>query len=151
MATVVRVTIYDSQIAAFFLPGGDTWNWMQRVGFEHMQMAAIEAPSRTNRLRSLHNLALTPVGRNQCRYSVGNYADYAAYVHEGTTGPITSTGWDDGSPAFMAIRPAPSSRFPNGGYLREVSGQTANPWLSRAGNIVLAKYGLKGPTDARWG
>lgn len=150
MPTNVRVTVYDTQVAGLFLPGGDVWGWMRSVGFEHMQMAAIEAPVRTGQLKGLHNLALTPSGRNHVRYSVGNYADYAVYVHEGTTGPITSVGWDDGGPAFLAIRPVPHSWFPNGGFVRSVSGQEANPWIARAGGFVLAKHGLRAPLAASW-
>lgn len=150
MPTNVRVTVYDTQVERLFLPGGDAWDWLMRVGHEHTQMAIIESPSRTGYLRTQHNLSLTPVGRYNVRYSVGNWADYAVYVHEGTTGPIVSTGWDDGSPAFLAIRPMPHSRFPVTKYLRSVSGQEANPWIARAGGIVLAKYGMNSPLAARW-
>ena len=149
MPTVIRVTIYDSVIAALFLPGGQSWAKMEEIGRHHIQLAIAESPSRTNNLRRSHNLALTPVGKNRCRYSVGNYADYAVYVHEGTTGPIVARGWDDGGASFMFIRPFPHSRFPTGARARSVSGQTANPWITRAGSMALARYGFAAP-PARW-
>ena len=123
MPTAVRVSVNDSAVAMeLSTPPGENWKFMQKLGTEHAWQAAIRAPSRTTNLKRSHNLALTPVGSTGVRASVGNYADYARYVHEGTYGPITSPGWDDGSPAFMAIRPAPHSFFPGGGFRRMVAG-----------------------------
>lgn len=134
--TVTRVTIYDRNLDRLFLPGGDAWDWMERVGREHVSMAIIEAPKRTMNLARQHNLALTPYRRG-VRYSVGNYADYAEYVHGGTIGPILPHGGDWLGPL------APWGVYP-GGYIREASGQRANPWIERAADIVLAKYGYAG-------
>lgn len=136
VGTVTRVTIYDRNLDLLFLPGGDAWKWMEEVGREHLAMALIEAPRRTGALASQHNLALTPYKRG-VRYSVGNYADYAKFVHDGTIGPIVATGGGFLGPL------TPWGPFP-GGYIREASGQTANPWIENAAKIVLAKYGYTG-------
>lgn len=144
MATVVRVTIYDRNIDRLFLPGGDVWDWMRDVGAEHLRMALVEVPRRSGSLASKHNLALTPYGKRGVRYSVGNYADHAYWVHEGTTGPITTGGgfWDDGRRAFLGPMAPWMGR--NTLFATSVSGQEANPWIARAGDIVLAKYGYTG-------
>lgn len=152
MPTAVRVTIKDSAVTMeLSSPAGDNWAFMRKIGQEHAWQAALRAPSRTSNLKRSHNLALTPRGTTGVQASVGNYADYARYVHEGTQGPITAHGWDDGSPAFMAIRPAPHSWFPGGGFARSVAGQTANPWIAEAAEDVYPKYGFKGPFVASWG
>lgn len=134
--TVTRVTIYDRNLDRLFLPGGDAWDWMERVGREHISMAIIEAPRRSGNLARQHNLALTPYRRG-VRYSVGNYAEYAEYVHGGTFGPIVALGG-----GFMG--PLSPWGVHGTAYVREVSGQTANPWIARAADIVLAKYGYTG-------
>lgn len=134
--TVTRVTIYDRNLDLLFLPGGDAWNWMERVGRQHLAMALIEVPRRTGGLAAQHNLALTPYKRG-VRYTVGNYADHSEYVHQGTIGPIVATGG-----GFMGPL-APWGPYP-GGYIPKASGQSANPWIARAADIALAKYGYVG-------
>jgi len=146
MATTVRVTIYDANIQALFVDGpqGDVWNWMERVGRRHLGAALVEVPRRSGFLASQHNLALTPYKRFGVRYSVGNYADYANYVHGGTTGPIMAGNgfWDDGRRAMMGPMAAWMGR--NALYAHTVNGQAANPWIARAADIALAPYGFTG-------
>lgn len=142
--TVTRVTIYDVNVDSLFQEGGDAWEWMRRVGTEHLMMALIEVPRRSGELARQHNLALTPVGKRHVRYTVGNYAEYAEYVHGGTTGPIMAGNgfWDDGRPAYMGPMAPWMDRTTL--YARSVSGQEANPWIANAADTVLAKYGYKG-------
>lgn len=141
--TVTRVTIYDRNLDLLFLPGGDAWDWLERVGREHLAMALVEVPRRSGRLAASHNLALTPYRRG-VRYSVGNYAEHAEWVHSGTTGPITTGDgfWEDGKRAFMG------PMTPWGGHSTVwapvVSGQKANPWIANAATYALAKYGYRG-------
>ncbi len=147
MPTTVRVTIKDSSVAMeLSSPAGDNWSFLQKIGQEHAWQAAIKAPSRTANLKRSHNLALTPRGSTGVQASVGNYADYARYVHEGTNGPIFPMGGDN-----LWIRPFPHSRFPRGGRAKSVAGQTANPWIAKAAEDVYPKYGFKGPFIATWG
>lgn len=139
--TVARVTIYDANIDRVFLPGGDVWGFMQSLGFRHMSIALMEAPRRTGFLAAQHNLALTPYKKRGVRYSVGNYALYSDFVHNGTTGPITAGNgwWEDGRRAMMGpMPPSPRGAVP---YQHSVSGQTANPWMARAADIALAQFG----------
>lgn len=144
MPTRVRVTIYDANIDGMFLPGGDTWNWMERVGREHLAMALVEVPRRSNVLASSHNLALTPYKRRGVRYSVGNYAEHALWVHEGTTGPITTGGgfWESGKRTYLGPMAPWMGRSTV--WAPSVSGQEANPWIANAADYVLAKYGFSG-------
>lgn len=144
MPTTARVTIYDANIDRLFLGGGDVWDAMERIGREHLGMALIEAPVRTGELRSLHNLALTPYKKRGVRYTVGNYAEHALFVHGGTR-PIITAGngfWDDGRIAFLGPMAPWMGR--DALYAPWVSGQEANPWIARAADIVLAKYGYTG-------
>lgn len=138
MPTKVRVTVYESAIAAEFLPGGQAWNQMTLIGSDVAQVAIRTAPSRTGNLRRQHNVAVTPVGKYQCRFSVGNYADYADYVHGGTTGPIMPHG------DKLWIRAAPYSRYPHGAVRFSVAGQKANPWIRDAAEAVGPRWGFTG-------
>lgn len=153
--TVGRITIDDLAVTRLTsTPGGDVWKFMQSFGTQATFAAVLKAPSRTGKLKGSHNLALTPRGTDGVRASVGNYADYTLFVHEGTTGPITANGWDDGSPAFLAIRPFPASRFGQLAYRRSVAGQTANPWMREAVEDTARRYGFNGSLSlsaASWG
>jgi hypothetical protein len=136
--TRTRVTIYPPAVESLFLGGGDVWNWMERVGRVNTMEAIREAPRRSGYLASQHNLALTPARQYVVRYSVGNYADYAPYVRDGTTGPIQAGFWDDGKHAYLG--PMAPWNGHNTLYAFQVSGQTANDWLSRARALTLARY-----------
>jgi hypothetical protein len=144
IGTRTRVTIYDANIDRIFLPGGDVWGFMEMLGRMHLSMALIEVPRRTGFLASQHNLAVTPYKKRGVRYSVGNYADHSEYVHQGTTGPIAAGNgwWDDGRPAMMGPMPPHMGR--NAVYQQFVAGQTANPWIARSADIVLARFGYTG-------
>lgn len=145
MPTFVTYSVDDIQIGRLFLPGpGETgWNWMERAGREQMWETLQVVPRRTHALASSLNLALTPNGPLNVRYSIGTYSPYAEYVIFGTTGPIYgSGGWtDDDGNKWMLIRPYPHSWFMYPVGLSEVSGQTANNFLARAGRTMLNKYG----------
>lgn len=143
--TRARVTIDDNAVTRMTsTPSGDVWQFMQRFGTQATWMSVLKAPVRSGKLKASHNLALTPRGRDGTRASIGNYADHTVFVHEGTTGPITASGWDDGSPAFLAIRPFPASHFGQRTYLRSVAGQKANPWMREAVEDVARSYGFGG-------
>lgn len=136
------VTIYESRIAGLFSPGAAGDAFMRRFLGDTSSYARALAPRRTSELANSHR-TLGPVrrGRYGLRGQVVNTADYAAFVHNGTTGPITSTrpnGW---------MRLPPSGRAavldgPNAGpvYRRSVRGQRANPWLDRAGTLTARRY-----------
>ncbi len=141
--TNVRVTINDTEISSLFVPGGDGWDWMERVGREQLFLTLMQTPVRTGSLKASFNLALTPNGRNNVRYTVGSYSDHAIYVVLGTTSPIYADGLivtKEGYP-LMWIRAAPHSWNPNPRWARFVRGQTANDFMGRAADEILAKYG----------
>lgn len=144
MAEPVRVTIYDSRVDSLFLPGGDVWGWMGGVGAEHLQAAYMFAPRRSGHLASQHYpvAIITPYKKRGVRYTIRNDADYALFVHEGTTGPIVADYWDDGTQSFLGPM-APWGGFSTP-FARSVSGQRANPWINKAGEFVLAQYGITG-------
>lgn len=141
MPTTTRVTIYDTQVDRIFLPGGDVWDYMREVGDEHYRWASIYAPTRTYFLLSqMAGPFVMPYnGRRGVRYSVGNYAPYANFVHGGTTGPIYGKTELEGlEGTWLWVRPMPYSWYPAGGWFGWVDGQTANPWIRRAWDTVAA-------------
>lgn len=147
MPTAVRVSVNDSAVAMeLSTPPGENWKYLQKLGTEHAWRAAIAAPIRSGTIKRSHNLALTPVGSTGVRASVGNYADHALYVHEGTTGPIFATGGGN-----LWLRPSPASWFPRGGQAKSVRGQEANPWIAKAAEDVYTQHGFHGPFIASWG
>ena len=153
MPTLVKVTVDDEDIARIFMPGGDAWNWMERVGREQMEYTLAGTPVRTGELRKSMNLALTPNGKNNVRYSVGSYSEHAEYVIFGTTPPIYGDGNFMSKPRrlpngrmsvsvpLLWIRPAPHSWFAFPFQIRFVDGQMANDFMGRAGTIIYSKYG----------
>lgn len=142
VGTRTRVTIYPPAVESLFLEGGDVWNWMERVGRANLMEALWQVPRRSGFLASQHNLALTPAGQYRTRYSVGNYADYAPYVRDGTTGPIQAGNgfWDDGTRAMMG--PMAPWMGHTTVWAHSVRGQEANDWLGRSRDITLARYVL---------
>ena len=154
MPTKARVTIYDTALDAMFAPGGDVWGWLiNEVSRAHLAAALAEVPKRSGELARQHNVSVTPYRRG-LRYSLGNYADYAAFVHYGTDGPIVANGtrtvqrrWGAYDPHERANRLLvlpPGGGYPHKIWTREVRGQAANPWIERAAEIALGKYGYRG-------
>lgn len=137
MAAPVRVTIYDNAVDRLFLPGGDVWHTMGLIGNEHLSAAIAFAPRRSGHLAASHYpvAILTPYQRRGVRYTIRNDADYALYVHGGTTGPIRGDmglGWMRVPEYRGSARKVP---------MLEVSGQAANPWIERAALYALAPWG----------
>lgn len=147
MGTEVWVTIEDTQIGRLFLPGpGETgWNWMERAGREQMYETLRRVPRRTHALAGSLNLALTPNGPLNVRYSIGSYSDYAVYVIFGTkqVAPIYPKGnWtDEDGNKWLLIRPMPHSWYIYPVGVAFVDGQVANDFLSAAADHMLGKYG----------
>lgn len=137
--STIRVKVYDTRIESLFLPGGDAWELDKRITSRTRSLAIATAPSRTGVLKSSHYSNVVKPQPLMCLGYVGNRAEHAGFVHGGTTGPIRA-----GSTRYLAIRPAPKSWFPHVFLLREVSGQSANPWIKRAQEQVLLAEGLYG-------
>jgi len=161
MGTLVRVTVNDTNINRLFLPGGDGWSWMQKVGQEQMFITLEQTPVRSGELRRSLNLALTPNGRNNVRYTVGSYSETAIYVIFGTKNPIYGSGsymkkstrlrkgqigYQRGvktmsiAHPLMMVRPQPHSWFDRPTPMRFVDGQMANDFMGRAGQIIYNRY-----------
>lgn len=134
-----RVTVNSAALDRLFLPGGDVWVWSRDVGREVMFQAIATAPGRTGLLRSLHGMNQQPGGPRAVRFTVYNDAEYAKFVHNGTTGPITSTR----PGGFLLVRPSPYSFFGRFTPLPFVSGQNAQPWLANATEDVMARHGIR--------
>lgn len=132
---VVRVTVYDTQVTGLFMPGGDAWKFMGLAGTEHLNAAIAFAPSRSGHLKSSHYPVpiLTPYKKLGTRYTIRNDADYAEFVHRGTTGPIMAYG------SYLWVPQRRGSAWPRW-QARWVAGQKANPWIERAFDHAVAPY-----------
>jgi hypothetical protein len=154
MGTLVRVTINDEEIARLFLPPQSAWRWMEKVGREQYDLTVAGAPVRTGDLKRSFNLAVTPNGKYQARYTVGSYSPHATYVIFGTTPPIYGSGNFMSRPRrikggkgkmstpvpMMRIRAAPHSWFLHPVNLRFVDGQMANDFMGRAADVIIGRY-----------
>jgi hypothetical protein len=128
----VRVSVNTTALASMYLPAGDVWDWARKVALD-MEIEAIAiAPFRTGALKLKHGTTTTPIGRYQVRATVHNDADYAAFVHDGTS-TIR---------ANMIVRPFPHSYYPRPWFRDQVRGQPPQPWLDEAKRTVLFRYGL---------
>lgn len=130
-----RVEVYYRELnRATVGRGGPGGRWIYRLSTQMLDASKAAAPVRDGGLRRAHRLTRER-GSNQWvqRLRVSNTAEHSVWVHDGTTGPIRR---DDGG--LMTLPPG-------GGYprirTREVSGQTANPWLERACSAVAMRYG----------
>lgn len=142
---IAKVQVYNPAIQSLFRPGGEVREEAKKIQSEVLARARIRAPKRTGKLANSHAKG-GPIdtGLYGVRASVGNVARYAEYVHGGTYGPIRSRRPVDrrGRPPGKMGPAAPYGGFTNR-YFTEVSGQEPNPWLRRAANDVLLRYGVQ--------
>jgi hypothetical protein len=145
-----RVQVYNSQIHAMFLPGGEVNKETTDITTKIKERAVIKANrfSRTGEIARSHRRSVVPSGIYGVRGYVENFSDHALYKHNGTTEgtfiysrrAVDSRGHFGGK---MRLRPG------NGyGYLYRavVSGYhsgKAEPWLLDAANEVLLRYGVR--------
>lgn len=134
-----RVKVFEVDINGLFNPAGG-------VGIEaRKQYTAIKAVAtaiaplghqRANQkhLKTSHRSRYVPKSFTRtARYYVENTADHALFVHQGTTGPIYPRGNKK-----LKLDLASGYSFRN-----SVQGQKANPWIRRAANTVLSRYGVR--------
>lgn len=144
----VRVTVYDTRIAAAFLPGGQVWRNMQRVAATGTAYARAGAPKRSLELmRSISN-TVTPRGRNRAQATLVADAPHARFVVNGTTGPIRARGGTLNvrlAPHSYYSRPTPGVEWRGRpGVLRgQVRGQAANDFMYRALRRAMHTHGLR--------
>lgn len=124
----VRVVVYDSRIQAMSAPGGDVYRYAQGKARTTAATAKAFAPKRTGRLAASIRTDTRTVRQGAVGRVRAN-APYAIYVHEGTTGPITSP---TGRLWVPVARGAWRRR-----WMDSVSGQAANPFLSRALSVAM--------------
>lgn len=137
----VRVSVNDTAIARAFVPGGMVWDNMRRFMLTTLSMGRIEAPVRSGELMRSLGQVLTPSGRNQCRGTLYADADHARYVVGGTRPLITGNMKVRLAPHSYYTRPTSSRGYP-GVLRREVRGQRANDFLTRAVRRALRIHGV---------
>jgi hypothetical protein len=168
---MARVIVYDLAIQGLFDPGESAVEWTKDVIDSILARAEnIEVPRggpTSGRIRQgWRSLARSHKSSGVLRrgpYGAGgsayNDAPHAAWVHNGTTGPILPT-----SGRYLALPVAPGTlvrRANDSGRWRQnraggrpqpvraivlvgsVSGQEANPWLKRAGDAVVGEFRAK--------
>lgn len=119
---------------SMFYPGGSTYRWFQ----SHVRRPALAAarsstPTRTGTMAAL-NYSRMGANKSGLWVQLGNMAGYAKYVHEGTQGPIVPRR---GEYLKLGSHSPTGPGFPQFMYLKEVSGQDAQPWLSRSMARIL--------------
>ena len=135
MAT--RVTVYESQIAAAFLPGRPIFGEVRRVGTTALDAARHFSPKRTGTMAAGIRMNVLPSKKYHCFFTVTVPADYAIYTLRGTTGPIWPT-----KSAFLWVRPRPFSGYTRYTPRMSVAGQTGKDWLGRALFVAMKAHGL---------
>lgn len=145
----VNVEIYTSALDAEFGPGGQVTAENKRMRQLILIRAIKKAPRRSGELKAAHrDGGALKEGQLRLRGTVYNDSDHAAYVHDGTRGPIIATNhefmWVPVAKGMVAKRhgATPAFLFRVGAeyHKKSVRGQTANPWLAEAAEEVLSGY-----------
>ena len=138
MAEAILV-IDHAAIQALTAPGRPVFRYTQRLAREVETHARLVCPvggarwgpgRRAGNLRSRHFREVQKIGPNQCEAIVGNDADYASFVHDGT-GPVIYPNTGD----RMNFRINGQWRS-----ARSVRGQNANPWLAESLDFVMKAH-----------
>lgn len=134
--------IYDSRINAMGYDYAKK-KARQTVVASQAALTASGAIRTGNLLRSIRVDDRTRAG-SYSTVTVRAGAGYAAYVHEGTYGPIHSTHWESGGEMRVPIARGATWKV----WMYEVSGQDPNPFLVTGMNSALAStrspFGPKG-------
>lgn len=133
-----KIVIYDSRVDSLFQPRGVVWDEIVQIGRETKAEATLRAPVNKNGvsqgLKFKHNIRTIPLGRRRGQTQIENTADYAAFVHEGTMGPITRPNG-----GLMTVGASAQRIF---ALSEVVAGQDANPWLEDSAVAVVRRRGL---------
>lgn len=133
-AFTVRTFVHDQAITRMVLPGGQVFQSMYRIGQQMESVAQVEAPKRTHRMANTLRVSTTPVGTRGLQTNLRATVHYAKYVVKGTTGPIRSTS---GKMLRFVSTQGYGSSYGVVLYRRQVRGQRANDFLTRAMVFVL--------------
>lgn len=157
MAVVIRTRTFINYpaIAALNLPTGDIGRWADNL-MDEARLASISVleakpPAAQGPWVRTGALAATirgeRTGSNQFGINLALEAgssdvNYAGYVHEGTTGPITAGG------KLMPVGVPGQSQGAlhqnhEGGLARRVAGQTGYPFLTMGMNVILPRHELR--------
>lgn len=149
----VRVRMNDGALAAPYARGGEMYRVAERDSLAIMTTADRKAPTgrsgRGDTIKGQHRRRVVPASAAmRVQFFVENTSGHAAYVHEGTTGPIfplrTQLRVDrrgrQYSPKLRLVLAPGVYRFAT-----QVRGQKAQPWLRKAATEVLRRrYGFSG-------
>jgi hypothetical protein len=133
-----RIFIFDSRIDGLFQPRGVVHKEIVKLTAETKALAVATAPiNKFGESQGMANRHKSET-KNRGRYTtskIENTAPYAAYVHNGTTGPIVSN-----NPArLMLVGKSANNIF---ALKAAVSGQDAQPWLERAAMTAARRRGV---------
>lgn len=138
----VVVTIDEVRLESEFAESGQVGRWGSSVQREVVLEGKLEAPKRTTELANSIHAAGALRRRFGLERIIRVDAEYAAFVHEGTSGPIFPKH------GRVLLVPAHRGGLPmrQGGddivERQSVRGQTANPFLTRAGRTVMLRHGV---------
>lgn len=135
-----RIEIFDSRIDGLFQPRGFVHREIVKLTAETKALAIATAPINKNGASqgmatpTRHKSETKNRGGRYTTSKITNTAPYAAFVHEGTTGPIFS---DSGNK--MPVGQSAGNIF---AYRLIVRGQRAQPWLERAAMTAARRRGV---------
>lgn len=151
MAVSYRVTVHRTNLAAMFRGRGEANTWIYSLSSRMISAARTGAPNRTGSLAAAHRIARGSRWGNayQSRYTIENVSPHAEYVHEGTNGATSESGFmilGAGGPGRNTVSPYAGQSFPRIKKMT-VRGQAPNPWLEeacvkvgmRAGAMIVAQ------------
>lgn len=142
------VRINQAAVIGITSPGGEGYRWFKRhVEVPAGTLAQVNTPVRKGTLRAGN---FTEMGANQSGLwvTLGNTADHATYVHEGTDGPI----FPRGEFLLLGRQSLTGPGYPRFMYARSVSGQRSQPWLAESMAEALQSAGFYANTTTlqRW-
>lgn len=126
----VHYRVHEAAVQSFNLPGQPVyeevvWNTTKTT----RELAILYAPKRTGKLAAnIRASRPKPTGIYTLASSVSAAVGYAAYVHDGTTGPI----YPNGSYLKVPYRNGAKSKGKLFFFAESVAGQKANPFLADA-------------------
>lgn len=143
MASDFKVTIYEPKVSLLFDAPGQVGQWASARQREIVGQAKVEAPVRYGELvMGIRAGGALKTGRYSLRRIILSTAGHSRFVHEGTHGPIFARRYGHMMvPAFQGAAPGRKGGT-NLVARRSVAGQSANPFLVRAGRLVMLRHGV---------
>lgn len=138
----VHVQVYRARLELLMTDAGSVGRWASARQREIAMQARVEAPTRYGDLVAGIRAGGARKTGMTLRRIILSTAGHSRYVHEGTHGPIFANRY--GTLLVPAYEGAAPLRKGGTNIIarRSVRGQSANPFLVRAGRKVMLRHGV---------